>query len=130
MAPERIAQLAGAIGVAALSALLLFTGATLEHGERDLFSITFDARVFYVVAGVLGFAALIERRLLPWWALAMTAPTLGRAITLAVDGSPVVSSRVAEWRGAFVWLVLWLFGALCVLVLEGTATLRRYRDGR
>lgn len=123
--------MAGRVGMAALSALLIATGATLEPAERSLFSITFDARWIYIVAGVIGLAALLVRSLVIWWAVAMTVPTLGRAVTLLIDGSPFAGvPRAAELRGAATWFVLWLMGALCVIVVEGSASIRRYIDGR
>lgn len=122
---SRAAETAGVVAVVGLCALLLFTPTTLEGADRDLFGITFDARVVYVVAGVLGLVAVVWRRLLVWWSLAMTAATLGRAVTLVVDGTGFDVPRSTEWRAAGAWFVLWLAGGLAAIVLEGTASLRR-----
>lgn len=123
-------NVAGRIGIAALSVLLIFTGATLEDAERSLFSITFDASWLYVLAGVIGLVTVFVHRLTAVWAVAMTIPTLGRAVTLVIDGGAFDVPRVVELRGALVWLVLWLMGGLCCVVVEGSASIRRYVAGR
>lgn len=125
----RAGNVAGHIGMASLSLLLIYTGATLDNVERTLFSITYDARWLYIVAGVIGLVALVWRRAVMWWALAMTVPTLGRAVTLWIDGSPALS-RPYEVRGALTWLVLWIMGGLSAIVVEGSASLTRYLDRR
>lgn len=125
MSASSAATAAARVALVGFSAYMLLTAATLEGADRDLFGITFDGRWLYIVTGLLGFGALLERRLVTLWAVVMTAPTLGRAVTLWVDGSPEVVSRNAEVRGGFGWLLFWLFGALIAIVLEGTANLRR-----
>lgn len=124
--PHRAGAAAGAVGIAALSVLLIYTGATLEPADRALFSVTYDASWLYVAAGVIGLASLLVRRLVIVWAVAMTVPTLGRAVSLLLDGASIPQPRNYELRGALVWFVLWLFGGISVIVLEGSTSLRRY----
>jgi hypothetical protein len=127
--PHRAGSALGLIGIGALSLLLIYTGATLDNADRELFSLTYDARWLYVAAGVLGLASLLVRRLVIVWAVAMTIPTLGRAVTLLLDGSSIPQPRSYELRGALTWFVLWVMGGLSVIVVEGSAALRRYVRG-
>lgn len=116
------------IGTLALAAYLLLTAATIEGIDRDLFGVSsFDGRWLYIVSGILGIATVLvgSPRIALAWALAMTATTLGRAMSLWLNGSPTIAPRIAEIRGGFGWLLFWLLGSACVVTLEGSSTLRR-----
>lgn len=115
------------IGTAALAAYFLLTAATIVRTDRGVWGASWDGRWVYVVAGVLGLVTLLVRRpgVALAWAMAMTTATLGRATTLWVKGSDDIASRSTEIRGGFGWLLFWLLGAVCVVTLEASSTLRR-----
>lgn len=101
-----------------LAAHFLLTGATLGPDDRHIFGVTFlDARVAYVIIGILGGATVVFARLRPWWLVLMTPLTWGRAVTLLFSGSPDLA-RGAELRATTGWVLLWMLGILAVLVLE------------
>lgn len=115
------------LGTLALAAYFLLTAATIVRTDRGVWGGSWDGRWVYVVAGVLGVSTVLLRRpgVALAWAMAMTVATLGRAVTLWVNGSVDIASRSTEIRGGFGWLLFWLLGAVCVVTLEAASTLRR-----
>lgn len=127
---RRRAAFLASCGTLALAAFFLLTASTLEGADRGLYGGSWDGRWVYVVAGVLGVLTVLVRApgLALAWAMAMTVATLGRALSLWLKGSPDVVSRAAEIRGGFGWLLFWFLGAIAIVTMEASSTIRRALD--
>jgi len=112
----------GQFATVSTAAYLLIAGLTFNGGDALWFDI--NVKPLYIAAAVLGVLAAFIRVLRFPWLVALCICSLGRAVTLVITGSPTITDRASELRGAMGWWVLWILGSFPMLAMQASDVIR------
>lgn len=109
-----------------LSCHLALTSATMSEDARAILSQSYlDARWLYAAGSIAGLAYTVHfrsERLRATWIVLLGLCCLGRGLDLLFVGDPIIP-RSLEIRGAVAWLLMFMLGVVCALLLTAYSLL-------
>lgn len=110
---------------ASMALLLILSGLTFAEHDASILGLEhLDASWVYIATGCVGLASIVWRRARVSWLMLLTVCTLGRSVSLLVVGSPVVTDRLTEIRGAAAWWAFWILGAAPTICAQASEIVR------